>query len=133
MIDTSTRVFKAVVGPSGSGKAVLISKFLMEIFFTLYKEMHPALSEKVFSRNINVKLMKIDGFESKRKLEKFLLVLDDSYENILNANEFLRQATTGRHRWLDEIIVKLNLFQQSQRSRTIDLNTSHIFFVQIAS
>ena len=89
--------------------------------------MHPALSEEVFSRIINVKFMKIDGFESKRKLEKFLLVFDDSYENILNANEFLRQATTGRHRWIDEIIVKLNLFQHSQWSRTIDLNTSHIF------
>ena len=33
MIDTSTRVFKAVVGPSGSGKTDLISKFLMGIFF----------------------------------------------------------------------------------------------------
>ena len=69
MIDNSTRVFIAVVDPQGI--------FGMGIdgncFFKLYKEMHPALSEEVFSRNINVTFMKIDGFESKRNLEKFFL------------------------------------------------------------
>ena len=88
--------------------------------------MHPTLSIEVFSRKINVKFMKIDGFESKRQLENFLLVFDDSYEDIHNDNEFFGQATKGRHRWIDEIKVKLNLFQHSQWSRTIDLNTSHI-------
>ena len=33
MIDTSTRVFMAVVGPSGSGKTKVIPKFLMGNFF----------------------------------------------------------------------------------------------------
>ena len=35
-------------------------------------------------------------------------------------------ATAGRHRGIDVIYVKHNLFQQSRWSRTIDLNTSHI-------
>ena len=69
MIDNSTRVFIAVVDPQG----IFGMGIDRNCFFTLYKEMHPALSEEVFSRNINVTFMKIDGFESKRNLEKFFL------------------------------------------------------------
>ena len=137
VIDTSTRIFMAIVGPSGSGKTKLILKFLMGNTFYpkfgtvlyLYKEMQPAFSEKVSSREVNVEFMKFDGFESVRKLENVLLVFDDSCEDIYNDKEFVRLATAGRHRGIDVIYVKHNLFQQSRWSRTIDLNTS----VQIAS
>ena len=58
VIDTSTRVFMAIVGPSGSAKTDLIFIILMENTFypnlgtvlCLYKEMQPAVSKKVFSR-----------------------------------------------------------------------------------
>ena len=82
VIDTSTRIFMAIVGPSGSGKTELILKLLMGNTFYpkfgtvlyLYKEMQPAFSEKVSSREVNVEFMKFDGFESVRKLENVLLV-----------------------------------------------------------
>ena len=61
-----------------------------------------------------------------RKLENVLLVFDDSCEEIYNDNKFVRLATAGRHRGIEVIYVKHNLFQQSRWSRTIDLNTSHI-------
>ena len=77
-------------------------------------------------REVNVEFMKFDGFESVRKLENVLLVFDDSCEDIYNDKEFVRLATAGRHRGIDVIYVKHNLFQQSRWSRTIDLNTSHI-------
>ena len=92
----------------------------------LYKEMQTAFSEKVSSREVNVKFMKFNGFESLRNLEKFLLVFDDSCKNIYYDKEFVRLATAGRHRGIDVIYVKYNLFQQSRWSRTINLNTSHI-------
>ena len=134
VIDTSTRIFMAIVGPSGSGKTDLILKLLMGNTFYpkfgtvlyLYKEMQPAFSEKVSSREVNVEFMKFGGFESVRKLENVLLVFDDSCEDIYNDKEFVRLATAGRHRGIDVIYVKHNLFQQSRWSRTIDLNTSHI-------
>ena len=134
VIDTSTRIFMAIVGPSGSGKTELILKLLMGNTFYpkfgtvlyLYKEMQPAFSEKVSSREVNVEFMKFDGFKSVRNLENVLLVFDDSCEDIYNDKEFVRLATAGRHRGIDVIYVKHNLFQQSRWSRTIDLNTSHI-------
>ena len=138
VIDTSTRNFMAIVGPSGSGKTELILKLLMGNTFYpkfgtvlyLYKEMQPAFSEKVSSREVDVKFMKFDGFESVRKLENVLLVFNDSCEDIYNDKEFVRLATAGRHRGIDVIYVKHNLFQQSRWSRTIDLNTSHIILLE---
>ena len=126
MIDTSTRIFMAIVGPSGSGKTELILKLLMGNTFYpkfgtvlyLYKEMQPAFSVKVSSREVNVEFMKFDGFESVRKLENVLLVFDDSCEDIYHDKEFVRLATAGRHRGIDVIYVKHNLFQQSRWSRT---------------
>ena len=44
----------------------------------------------------------------------------------LTTKEFVKIATSGRHRKLHVIYVKHNLFQQSKWSRTIDLNTTHI-------
>ena len=134
VIDTSKRIFMAIVGPSGSGQTELILKLLMGNTFYpkigtvlyLYKEMEPAFSEKMSSREVNVKIMNFDGFQYVRKLEKVLLVFNDSCEDIYKDKEFVRLATAGRHRGIDVIYVKHNLFQQSRWSRTIDLNTSHI-------
>ena len=133
VIDTSTRIFMAIVGPSGSGKTELNLKLLMVNTFYpkfgtvlyLYKEMQPVFSEKVSSREVNVKFMKFDGFESVRQLENVLLVFDDACDDIYDDKEFVRLSTAGRHRGIYVIYVKHNLFQQSRWSRTIDLNTSH--------
>ena len=124
----------AVVGPSGSGKTELTFKLLKGktfyprfkrvIFF--YTESQPMYSEKEKSPNINIEFIKFNGFDGLRNIENVLLVFDDSCEEIYNDNEFVKLATAGRHKGLDVIYVKHNLFQQSRWSRTIDLNTSHI-------
>ena len=115
------RVFMAVVGPSESGKTELVFKFLegktfyprfkRAIFF--YTESQPMFSEKGKSHNINIEFVKINGFDWLRNIENVLLVFDDSFEQIYNDNEFVKLATEGRHKDLDVIYVKHNLFQQS--------------------
>ena len=132
--DTSTRVFMAVVGPSGSGKTELIFKLLKgktfyprfkrAIFF--YTESQPMYSEKGKSHNIIIEFVKFNGFDGLRNIENVLLVFVDFCEEIYNDNEFVKLATAGRHKSLDVIYVKHNLFQQSRWSRTIDLNTSYM-------
>ena len=70
--------------------------------------------------------MKFNGFDGLRNIENVLLVFDESCEEICIDNEFVKLASAGRHKGLDVVYVKHNLFQQSRWSRTIDLNTSHI-------
>ena len=91
MIDTSTRIFMAIVGPSGSGKTELILKHLMGntlkpnfgTVLYLYKEMQPAFPE-------NVSFCECEVHENHRmrvceKLKKnVLLVFDDSCKDIYN-------------------------------------------------
>ena len=129
-----TRLFLAIVGPSGSGKTELIFKLLKgKTFYPkfqralyFYKEIQPLYSEKSNTHSIDLTFIKFNGFDSLRNLEKILLVFDDSCEEIYNDKDFVKLATAGRHRGLDVIYVKHNLFQQSRWSRIIDLNTSHI-------
>ena len=134
VIDTSTRLFLAIVGPSGSGKTELIFKLLKgKTFYPkfqralyFYKEIQPLYSEKSNTDSIDLTFIKFNGFDSLRNLENILLVFDDSCEEIYNDKDFVKLATAGRHQGLDVIYVKHNLFKQSRWSRTIDLNTSHI-------
>ena len=134
IIDTSTRLFMAVVGPSGSGKTELIFKLLtgrsfypkFERVLFFYKDIQPVVMDELNARRIHIEFVKFDGFDRLRNIENILLVFDDSCEEIYNDKEFVKLATAGRHRGLDVIYVKHNLFQQSRWSRTIDLNTSHI-------
>ena len=56
--------------------------------------------------------MNLKGFEFLRNLEKVLLVFEDLCGDIYKDKEFARLATTGRHRVIDVIYVKHNLFQE---------------------
>ena len=76
VIDTSTRLFWAIVGPSGSGKTELIfkllkgktfyPKFQRAIYF--YKEIQPIYSEKSNTHSIDLTFIKFSGFDSLRNL-----------------------------------------------------------------
>ena len=44
---------------------------------------------------------------------KYLLIFDDSSEEISNSKQFVKIATAGRHRGLNTIYIKNNLFHQS--------------------
>ena len=65
-------------------------------------------------------------------LENSLLIIDDSCEEIYNDKEFVKLATTGRHKNINVIYIKHELYQQIKWSRTIDLNTTHIILLKPA-
>ena len=120
----------AVVGPSGSVKTDLIFSILQSSsfyprFFTSTK------SSRTFLQLCNVKYHKtsssniLDWYITK-KLSNCLLAYDGSCEELFNDKEFVKIATSGRHRKLRVIYLKHYLFQQSKWSRTIDLNITHI-------
>ena len=72
-----------------------------------------------------IEFLKYSGFDITKNLSHCLLIYNDSYEEIFNDKEFVKIATSGRHRKLHVIYVMHNLFHQ-RCSRTIDLNTTHI-------
>ena len=57
---------------------------------------------------------------------KYLLIFDDSCEEICNSKAFVDIATAGRHRGLSTIYIKHNLFYQSKLGRDLELQNTHI-------
>ena len=122
----------AVVGPSGCGKTDLIFNMLQSSSFYhefpkiyyFYKEFQDTFTS--MQRKIaQIEFIKYSGLDITKKLSDCLLIYDDSCEEIFNDKEFVKIATSGRHRRLHVIYVKHNLFQQSNWSRITDLNTTH--------
>ena len=133
IILTYDRLFMSVVGPSGSGKTELIFRMLQghtfyprfQKTFYFYKELQP-LFRDIQQTIPQIEFIKYSGLEITKHLSNCLLIYDDSCEEIFNDREFVKIATSGRHRRIHVIYVKHNLYQQSKWSRTIDLNTTHI-------
>ena len=63
---------------------------------------------------------------SKNNGTKYLLIFDDSCEEICNSKAFVDIATAGRHRGLSTIYIKHNLFHQSKLGRDVELQITHI-------
>ena len=59
---------------------------------------------------------------------KYLLIFDDSCEEICNSKAFVDIATAGRHRGLSTIYIKHNPSQQSKLGRDVELQNTHIVF-----
>ena len=59
---------------------------------------------------------------------KYLLIFDDSCEEISSSKDFVKIATAGRHKGLSTIYMKHNLFHQSRLGRDIELQNTHIVF-----
>ena len=57
---------------------------------------------------------------------KYLLIHDDSCEDICNSKAFVDIATAGRHRDLSAIYIKHNLFHQSKLGRDVELQNAHV-------
>ena len=57
---------------------------------------------------------------------KYLLIIDDSCEEICNSKAFVDIATAGRHRGLSTIYIKHNLYHQSKLGRDVGLQNTHI-------
>ena len=57
---------------------------------------------------------------------KYLLIFDDSCEEICNSKSFVVIATARRHRGLSTIYNKHNLFHQSKLGRDLELQNTHL-------
>ena len=57
---------------------------------------------------------------------KYLLIFDDSCEEISKYKQFVKIATAGRHRGLNTTYIKHNLFHQSKLGRDVELQKTHI-------
>ena len=137
LISTKNRVFISLVGPSETGKSQLIYNWLKigtfqpkfdKIYFfyqhsqPLYNVMQKEIENLEFVRGVNFEF--IDSL--KNNGTKYLLIFDDSCEEICNSKAFVDIATAGRHRGLSTIYIKHNLFHQSKLGRDVELQNTHI-------
>ena len=128
----SKNKFFPLVGPSGSGKFYLIFDWLkigtfqpaFEFFFNFYQH-----SQHLYSQvqRKNLKFTQGVDFDLIEKLPKngtkYLLIFDDSCEEILNSKHFVKIATAGRENGLNIIYIKHNLFHRSKLGRDVELHT----------
>ena len=136
LISTKTRVFISLVGPSEIRKSQLIYNWLKigtfqpkfdKIYFfnqnshPLYDIMQKETKKIEFVRRVIFEF--IDSL--KNNGTKYLLIFDDSCEEICNSNAFVDIATAGRHRGLSTIYLKHNLFHQNNLGRDVELQNTH--------
>ena len=57
---------------------------------------------------------------------KYLLIFDDSCEEISSSKEIVKIASAGRHKGFSTVYIKHNLFHQSRLGRDIELHNTHI-------
>ena len=131
LISTKNRVFISLVGPGESGKSQLIyqwlkndtfqPKFFYQHFQPLYDVMLKEIENIEFVQGVNFDF--IDSLENNGT--KYLLIFDDSCQEICNSREFEKIAVAGRHRGLSTIYIKHNLFHKSKLGRDIELQNTH--------
>ena len=137
IISSKERVFMALIGPSGSGKSVLIYNMLKNGSFSppfgkilyfyqyyqpLYDKMREEISDLEFIKCIDFELIEnlpTDG-------TNYLLIFDDSSEELSKSKEFDKLATAGRHRKLNCIYIKHNLFHKTPTGRDAELQNTHL-------
>lgn len=137
IISTDDRVFMSLVGPSGCGKSELIMQMLTNgtfqpsydkilYFYQEYQLLYSDMVDKIpnieFIKGIDFEL--ISGLENNGT--NYLLIFDDSCPEISKSRQFEKIATSGRHRKLNVIYIKHNLFHKSSLGRDIELQNTHI-------
>ena len=137
LISTKNRVFISLVGPSETVKSQLIYNWLKIVTFQpkcdkiyffyqhsqpLYDVMQKGIENLKFVRGVNFEFIE----SVKNNGTKYLLIFDDSCEEICNSKAFVDIATAGRHPGLSTIYIKHNLFHQSKLGRDVELQNTHI-------
>ena len=135
IISTKERVFISIVGPSGSGKSHLIFEWLkigtfqlkFDKIFYFYQHYQPLYGQM---QRKNLKFIQGVDFELIENVPnngtKYLLIFDDSCEEISNSKQFVKVATAGRNKGLNTIYIKHNLFHQSKLGRDVEIQNTHI-------
>ena len=136
-ISTKNKVSISLVGPSETGKWQLIYNWLkigtfqpkfdkMYFFYQHYQPLYGVMQREIenleFLEGVNFEF--IDSL--KNNGTKYLLIIDESCEEICNSKAFVYNATTGSHRGLSNIYIKHNLFHQSKLGRDVELQNTHI-------
>ena len=133
LISTKNQVFFSLVGPSETGKSQLIYNWLKigtfdKIYFfdqhsqPLYNVMPKEIKNLDFVQGINFEF--IDSLKNNN--EKYLLIFDDSCEEIYNSQAFVDIAIARRHQGLSTIYIKHTLFHRSKLGRDVELQNTHI-------
>ena len=91
---------------------------------TLYDVMQREIENLEFGQGVNCEYIG----SLKNNGTKYLLIFDDSREEICNSKAFVDIATAGRHRRLSTIHIKHNLFHQSKLGRDVEFQNTHIVF-----
>ena len=84
--------------------------------------MQKEIEKLEFVQGVNFKF--IDSFRNNGT--KYLLIFDDSCEEICKSKAFVDIATAWRHRCLSTIFIKHNFFHQSKLGRYVELQNTHI-------
>ena len=137
IIPTDERCFISLVGPSGSGKSQLIYELLkngtfqppFDKIFYFYKHFQPLYKDMI--RDISsIEFIQCIDFDMINNLPNdgtnYLLIFDDSCAEISKSKEFESIATSGRHKKLNVIYIKHNLFHKSPIGRDVELQNTHI-------
>ena len=127
-LDIPPGSYCCLLGPSGCGKTYLIFEMLRhKVFkpvfdkvFYFYQHDQPIFHNNEFEtieyvQGVNfdmINQLPADGTNN-------LLIFDDSCEEICRSKEFQMLATAGRHRKLNVIYIKHNLFHKSPLGRDI--------------
>ena len=137
LISPKNRVFISLVGPFENGKSQLFYNWLKigtfqpvfdKIYFfyqrsqPLYNVMQKEIENLEFVQGVNFEF--IDSL--KNKGTKYLIIFDNSCEEICNSKAFVDIATAGRHRGLSTIYIKHNLSHQCKLGRDVELQNTHI-------
>ena len=127
----------SLVGPSGSGKTRLIfdmlkvgtfqpafDKILYFYHFDqpIFRVMQKEVGNIEFINSLDFQL--IDNLPNDGT--SYLLIFDDSCDELGRCKEFEKIATAGRHKKLSCIFVKHNLFHKSSIGRDAELQVTHI-------
>ena len=137
IISTKERILMYLVGPSGSGKTVSINDMLqMKIFQpsfdrilyfykhfqTIYDTMMQSIAGIEFIQGVDLEFIEnlpADG-------TKYLLIFDDTLDILSKSEKFNEIATASRHRNLNCVYIKHNLFHKNITGRDAELQTTHI-------
>ena len=137
LVSTKIRVFICLVRPGESGKSQLIYQWLkndtcqpmFEKIFFFYQPFQP-LYDVMLKEVENIEFVQGVNFDFIDSLEKngtkYLIIFDNSCQEICNSREIGNIAVAGRHRGRSTIYIKHNLFHKSKLGRDIELQNTHI-------